>query len=382
VIVAALDALESLNRELLYLFVAGPGQGEGIAIALPGTGWLLVDGCTTGKNGKGRPLFEIVTRWRAADDDPITAMVLTHPHQDHAGGFAELVEDLMPRAIAVAGDLLDATKALKPGNITSNQRTTGAVLSAIRAIDRWHEDHPGKLVKLEQGALLSVEGSAATVTARAPNAAHLEQFLTDPGVTQRLRKEANHISLVLELEYGAARIVLTGDLPRYRLGTKAVVPSGWDQVLNVRPDLGDHLALKIPHHGSAAAMHPNLMPANGRSGRAWIVTPYNSSNLPRVAELDGLPRLLELQPSILLTCVPASKTLQAAQPSPGIVRLVQLASRYASQPLGEPFLDAASIELTPGDAYEPLDSVWALALDRAGTVVGKWRGRAALEVVP
>jgi len=41
-----------------------------------------------------------------------------------------------------------------------------------------------------------------------------------------------------------------------------------------------------------------------------------------------------------------------------------------------------SIELTPGDACEPLDPIWAVAVDSAGAVVGRWRGRAALEVVP
>jgi hypothetical protein len=97
--------------------------------------------------------------------------------------------------------------------------------------------------------------------------------------------------------------------------------------------------------------------------------------------MDGLPSLLELQPSILLTGVPASKKVQASQPSPGVVRLAQLESRYASQPIGEPFLDTGGIELTPGDACEPLDPVWAVAIDPAGVVVGKWRGRAALEVV-
>ncbi|TVQ88165.1 MAG: hypothetical protein EA397_17370 [Deltaproteobacteria bacterium] len=42
-----LDELEQLDRSLLHVFVAGPGTGEGIAIALPGPdlGWILIDGC-------------------------------------------------------------------------------------------------------------------------------------------------------------------------------------------------------------------------------------------------------------------------------------------------------------------------------------------------
>lgn len=378
-----LDALGALDRALLYVFVAGPGQGEGIAVALPGAGWLLVDGCTTGAEGEGLPLLEIVERWRASVDEPILAMVLTHPHQDHAAGFAELVEALDPRAIALAGtDLLSAARtAFETAKAASERGRIGAVHAAILAIDRWLEDHPGKLVALHQGAALPTEGTSASVVARAPEAGILAAFLTEPGVRKRLKDEANHISVVLEIEHGAARVVLTGDLPRYRTGTKTAVPSGWNQVLPVRPDLGKHAALKVPHHGSADAMHPGLMPTDGTADRAWAVTPYNSSRLPRVADMDGLPQLLDLLPSILLTGVPVSKRIQTAEPAPGIVRVAQLVSRYAAQRLGEPFLDGG-IELTPGDACEPLDPIWAVAVDSAGAVVGRWRGRAALEVVP
>ncbi len=378
-----LDALGALDRELLHVFVAGPGQGEGIAVALPGSGWVLVDGCTTGRAGDGLPLLEIVTRWRASEDEPVLAMVLTHPHQDHAGGFAELVEELDPQAIGLAGgDLLGAGKAVfEPAKAASDRRRVGAVYAAIMAIDRWREDHPGKLLALHQGAALPVGSSPASVVARAPEAQLLARFLSDPGAGRRLKQEANHISIVLEIEHGTARIVLTGDLPRYRAGTLAAVPSGWDQVLAVRAELGGHTALKVPHHGSAEALHPDLMPA-ATAERAWIVTPYNSSRLPRVAEMNGLPRLLGWQPSILMTGVPASKALQAEEPAPGLVRIAQLVSRVSSQPVGEPFLDTGGVELTPGDAGEPLDPIWAVAVDRAGALVGKWRGRSALEVVP
>ena len=62
--IAALGA--SLDRSLLHVFVAGPGYGEGIAIALPGQGWLLLDGCET-THGK-LPLVAILERWRRADE--------------------------------------------------------------------------------------------------------------------------------------------------------------------------------------------------------------------------------------------------------------------------------------------------------------------------
>lgn len=378
-----IDSLETLNRELLYLFVAGPGQGEGIAVALPGAGWLLVDGCTTGMTRSGLPLLEIIERWRASNDDPVVAMVLTHPHQDHAGGFAELVEALDPCAIGLAGDLLSAAKpAFETTRSASDRLRSGAVRAALQAIERWQVEHAREILALHQGVTLPVAGSPANVIARAPEAGLLTRFLREPGVRQRLKEQANHVSIVLEIEYGDSRVVLTGDLPRYHTGSRTAVASGWDQVLSVRSELGDHSALKVPHHGSADAIHPGLMPAAASDERAWIVTPYNSSRLPKVANMDSLPLLLRWQPSILLTGVPVSKKLQAEQPPPGIVSVSRLASRLSSQRVGEPFLDAGGVELTPGDACEPLDPVWAIAIDRTGAVAGRWRGRAALEVVP
>lgn len=40
-----IDELKALDRSLLHLFVTGPRDGEGLALALPGTGWVLIDSC-------------------------------------------------------------------------------------------------------------------------------------------------------------------------------------------------------------------------------------------------------------------------------------------------------------------------------------------------
>lgn len=35
----------TLDRELLTVFVFGPGEGEALAVWLPNEGWLFVDAC-------------------------------------------------------------------------------------------------------------------------------------------------------------------------------------------------------------------------------------------------------------------------------------------------------------------------------------------------
>ncbi len=298
---SSLDALERLDRDLVYVFVAGPGVGEGIAVALPGAGWLLVDGCAAGSGGSGLPLESIVTRWSAGPEDPVVAMVLTHPHEDHAAGFSELVGRFDPAVIALAGkdgeDLLSSVRAkLRARRAAAHEIRTGSVLAAFLAIDRWAEDHAGRLLALRDGMEIPVGSGEVTVTARAPDL----MTVGSRGARGEVLRADNHMSIVLEINHGSGRIVLTSDLPRYLTGTTTPVPSGWDHVMSKHAHLGAHTVLKIPHHGSAEAMHPDLMDAGAAELRAWSVTPHNSSRLPRVTDMDGLPRLLGLQRSAWL----------------------------------------------------------------------------------
>lgn len=64
--VRRLSDLVAIDRSLLYVFVIGPGRGEGIAVALPTSGWLTIDGATS---AAGRPpILEILDTWKAKDD--------------------------------------------------------------------------------------------------------------------------------------------------------------------------------------------------------------------------------------------------------------------------------------------------------------------------
>jgi hypothetical protein len=207
---------------------------------------------------------------------------------------------------------------------------------------------------------------------RAPDATELERFFNNNGVS-RLRDEANGLSTVVELLFGETPVVLAGDLPRYYPGSEQPVATGWDLVMSRHPHLGDHTAMKLPHHGSAEAFHPMLMCAADGKKRAWIATPFNSSRLPRVTEVDGLPSLLQVEPTVHLTALSASRRVQAAVVD-GRVTLGQLEARTKAQPTGQPFLDAG-IDIRPGTALGPLDPVWCIAFDATQSIVGRWRWR-------
>ncbi|ATB44478.1 MBL fold metallo-hydrolase [Corallococcus macrosporus] len=329
---ASLESLTRLNREWLHVFVAGPGQGEGLAVALPERGWLLVDGCST---ADGRfPLEEVLRRWRGPADDPLHAMVLTHPHEDHVEGFAELLEELNPENVAVAAaaapgkTLLDVARELIRGvdEAAPERLLSRKVVAAMRAVDTWEDRNPGRLMGLSDGMSLPLKGRAS-VEARAPDAEGIKAFLDAKGLASRLRKQANHLSLLLEVRFGTLCLVLAGDLPFLNARGGTPVPTGWETASRRHSHLGSHHGLKVPHHGSTEAMHPGWMTPRGTDSRAWLVTPYNSSKLPRLTRLEGLPRLLEHEPEVLLTAIPASKRVQAEQQVHGRISIAQLVER-------------------------------------------------------
>lgn len=364
-------------------------MGEGIAVAFPGRGWLLIDSCRT-KGGRAResvPLEQVWVRWRGGPDDDVRALIFTHPHEDHAEGFPELVEVCDPQWIGVTGTrpptrtLLSEYQRLRSeigaGKLPTDRRIIAQqVESALQAIATWHGEHPHNLVPLFDGATLPIRPRGVTV--RAPDSDLVEAFFGRSDLDKALRVAANELSAVLEICFGRTRVVLASDLPTTRNG--ADVATGWNLVMGRHPDLGHQAGLKIPHHGSHEAMHPGLMSDGGASRRAWWVTPKNASGLPRCEGPEGLCELLSKECSILLTSMPASRRVQAARSGLGRIAIADLAPAVTLQRARRSFLEGAE-DIRPGTAVGPLDAIWATAFDNRATVRGIWRGAAAVEVV-
>ncbi len=383
-----LTSLQTLDRRWLHLFVCGPGVGKGLALALPGSGWVFVDSCKVEAQLPQRLLLERFRNQAAAD--LLEAMVLTHPHQDHASGFAELVDALIPEAIAVTGNpppkhhLVQAVDALLtsvPPQVTSAQTPAATVRAAAMAIKEWERRTGKPLQPLRDGTVISTGTSSASIACRAPTEEDITRLLGPP-VSSQLRKNANHLSAVLEVSFGQTRVVLGGDLPRYEsLKVKNVpVPSGWDAVLGRHPHLGEHAGLKVPHHASSYALHPQLLSPVGPKARAWCVTPYRGQGLPRTGPGEGLAQLLAVEPAVHVTAPPASCERRGWAP-PSVVTLQQLHKEAQPTPTGDPLLDRG-VEIRGGGPKGPLDNVWGVAFDDSGQVVGRWRGPQAFEVSP
>jgi hypothetical protein len=317
-------------------------------------------------------------------------MVLTHPHQDHAAGFADLVDTLVPDAIAVTGNphpkyhLVEAVETLLssvPPQVTSAQTLAATVRAAARAIKEWERKTSRQLLPLRDGGAIATGTSPASIACRAPAEADITRLLGPPPSIQ-ISKNANHLSAVLEVIFGQTRVVLGGDLPRYESlpGKFVPVTSGWDAVLTRHPQMMEHVGLKVPHHASRYALHPQLISQASPTARAWCVTPYRSSGLPRTGAGEGLSQLLAAEPTVHVTAPPASCERKGWVPPP-IVTLQNLHQEATIAPTGDPLLDRG-IDIRGAGPKAPMDNVWCVAFDDAGQIVGRWRGAQAFEISP
>jgi hypothetical protein len=379
------DLGDDLDRSLLHVFVAGPGQGEGIVVALPGAGWLVVDGCRTNASRRHQfPLEEVFKKFKR-DDDRIELAIITHPHSDHIEGFSELLDDHDPLRVGVTGlahpgrtiadeaeRIAEKIRSEKGANPRRNR-----VLATLKAIHTWAGDDEERLVPLHGGAALELNEASLHLTACSPDAAILKAWQEEGQWLQHLSKSPNPLSLVLELVWNDTRLVFGGDLPVSERGRP--VETGWELVLETFPRLIDHVGFKVPHHGSRDALHHRLMkPSSGAADRAWLLTPYNSSNLPRSDEHDGLDLLLDAQSPVMLTAPAVSKRFLAAVES-GRVTPSSLADLTTKFSQGKQWAQDDTL-IQPSTAKGPLDPVWCVAFDDKGAVVGRWRGSAALDI--
>lgn len=371
---AALSALvEPLDRSQLHVFVAGPGYGEGIAVALPGEGWILLDGCTVSDNEL--PLHAILERWRRPNE-PIEALLLTHPHQDHAFGIRRTLERYKPRRIGLTtspsnpGLVFEAAEReisrARPSVPTQRQIT----LDAMMALGVRFQTAPRDLIALVDGAELPLPGSSARAFIRAPEAAHVHARLSDGR-----RGDPNELSAVVELVYGDTSVVLGSDLTTVDTHGR---PSegGWHEVLRRHPHLGEHRGLKVPHHGSPAAFHEDLLTEG--EGRLWVISPFNRGTRLPPTNPEGVPRLVERNGAVHLTATPRARGDQpAGRIDPAIVTLAELPALFA--PAHPEHTGAYSV--TPPTSIEPLAPIWCGAFDDRGARRGTWRGASAFSVV-
>jgi competence protein ComEC len=195
----------------LHVTVLDVGQGDAVVVRSPSGRVLLVD---AGAASEGRfDLGETVVApflWSFAIRR-IDSIVLSHAHPDHVGGVPFLV-----RAFAV-GDVWEGPAPVEDRGYFRLDEALRASGASRRSVAR--------------GTSLDWDGSRLRVLGPAP-----------PPVPPRVVR--NDDSVVIALEYGAVRFLLTGDVERR--GEESLAA-------------GRALVLKVPHHGSRSSSAPGFV---------------------------------------------------------------------------------------------------------------------------
>lgn len=218
-VVTPLFPMQGDNR--VELHVLDVGQGDAILLRTPAGRWILFDAGPTwqgGDAGRSTVLPYILRR-----GGRLEAFVLSHPHADHVGGAASVLDKLRPRAY------WDAAFA---GGSQSYIASLGA---AKRDGIEWHRVHPTDSIALD----------GVTVSFLAPDSAWTVGL-----------KDPNLASTIALIRYGTVRFLLVGDAER---------PEEDWLLANKRDELGADV-LKVGHHGSSTsssdaflgAVHPEL----------------------------------------------------------------------------------------------------------------------------
>lgn len=190
----------------LELHLIDVGQGDAVALRTPRGRWMLMDAGPSGRAGDAGA--RVVLPYLRRLGGRVALVVLSHAHEDHAGGAAAVV-----RATRPAWWWEPAFVTTSPGY--------RAALEAVAAVGvHWKRVRPGDRYALD----------GVSVTVLAPDSAWTAA-----------QENANETSVVLRVAYGAHAFLLTGDAERSE--------EAW-LLAHHAPALLEADVLKLGHHGS------------------------------------------------------------------------------------------------------------------------------------
>ena len=197
----------------LEVYFFDVGQGDSELIRLPGGENILIDAGTSSTED------ELVGELRSLGAETLDLVVATHPHADHIGGMAAVI------------DAFDVRQVVMPRISESDTPTTKTYENLLQSI----ADKGLTIMPAEPGdELLSSGGAVLTVLA--PNG-------EDYG-------DLNNYSVVLRLTYGEDSFLFTGDAEEE--SEEEMLSLNWPLTATV---------LKCGHHGSETSTSPAFLDA-------------------------------------------------------------------------------------------------------------------------
>lgn len=271
---------EHIRPGLLNVIVYGPGEGESVVLVMPDGHLGIVDGCW---HGIDDPVGEFVASWLGAKlprrqlKRKIRFLCLTHPHSDHFGGLAGLVERHRSRLerLAIISTTIHERAAEWFGSLEQPQPTERLKYHdfkrfILRVREVAQRDDGVDIIRLSDHRLVFDDhGLGIQVFGCAPSGRDvvLAESAVNVGISGY---DFNTASAALVVRYGGSGVLLTGDL----VGETAAGNRGWLAA-------GRHLqgiplqVIKAAHHASDKAHCRTLW--HGRRASVVLVTPFKNA---------------------------------------------------------------------------------------------------------
>lgn len=335
-----MKAWEGLVDGLLHLLVFGPDYGETVMVREPGGGWIVVD--SLARTVEGRRWIPAVETLRARRER-WGCVVLTHPHQDHAAGIAEVLDEPGDGLIGRAAPIELAEASFESPDV-EEQLAKGQQEDALVAIAGKWRANPASKWLIRAGDTRCVGG--------------VDLDALYPRTDGHPATDRNRRATPLLVRWRDARLLLGSDL----------TAAGWnDLAQGVAPI--HHDGYKVAHHASANAFVDRVHAPRGP--KFWVATPYSRARkLPRFEDGQGVAKILARVEELHLTGVPFALPRAGRWPRSALARETKRAKLATD----------VVIEIT--GAPRPVDEHWVRAsFDASGGLVAFEHGPGAVVVI-
>ena len=218
----------------IYVRFIDVGQGDSCVIVTPNNDVILVD------TGDKKDASEIIEDLEGYSFDDIDLMVLSHPHADHIGGAATLLNTYK-------------TKEVVMSSYPATTKTFETLLDTI-------EEKDIKLTQGTPGLIYDIDGVIVEVLA-----------------SDVIPNDSNNSSLLVKITYGEIDILFTGDI---EIDAENII---LDQEINVDAEI-----LKLGHHGSETSTSDRFLDSVNPTLSIVSVGEGNQYKHPALSVLEKL----------------------------------------------------------------------------------------------
>lgn len=282
--------------------VFGPGVGECLVVHLGDQKWLIVDSCLS-RDASQSVAAEYLVSLGLNLAEVVHWILLTHWHDDHVKGAADLVEKcplarIYHPAAQHPDEYVALAETLSPSGFALDRGTSGVgelakilrVLQERASRDKNYVlDKFGPAIAGQEIASHTVSGMRVRAKALSPGNVEfnkallsLRALMPQPGQPRTVltRPTRNHTAVALWVEFGDQAALLGSDLEE-----EGNQYTGWSVILRDHHPETKAQLFKVPHHGSETA-HSDAVWEELLVPRATAVTTtYSRSGLPTAADV-------------------------------------------------------------------------------------------------